>query len=80
MDNYMYVISLAGKHVFHEWSIQCCITSLDKLNKVRDYIKDRHGIEFSKESTNFTIAYRKYDNITDERDIKMIVEQVDIVE
>lgn len=80
MNKHIYLVSLAGKHVFNEWFIECCISSLDKLDKVRDYIKDRYGIEFSKESTNFTIAYCKYDNITDERDIKMIVEQVDIME
>lgn len=80
MNKHIYVVSLAGKHVFHEWSIQCCISSLDKLDKVRDYIKDKHELEFSKKSTNFTIACRIYDNITDKRDIKMIVEQVDIME
>lgn len=80
MNNSVYVVSLAGKHVFHDWSIQCIITTMDNLDKIRDKIKERCNIEFEEKSTYFTNGYWKFDNITDDRDIYLIVELVDVIE
>lgn len=80
MNNSVYVVSLAGKHVFHDWSIQCVITTMDSLDKVRDKIKERCNIEFEENSAYCTNGYWKFDNITDDRDIYLIVELIDIIE
>lgn len=79
-NDFAYVVSLAGKHVFHDWSIQCVITHIDDLDKVRVKIKERHHIEFEEKSAQFMSGYWKFDNITDNRDIHLIVERVDVVE
>lgn len=80
MNNFMYVVALAGNHVFHDYSVQCIIKSMDDLNKARDDIKKRHGVEFEELSSRFTGGLWKFDNITDNRDISLIVERVNIVE
>ena len=46
MNEFAYVVSLAGKHVFHDWSIQCIIKHMDDLDKVRAIIKEKHNVEF----------------------------------
>ena len=80
MNNFVYVVSLAGKHVFHDWSIQCVITHMGNLDKVRAKIKEKYNVEFEEKSAQFMSGYWKFDNITDNRDIHLIVERVDVVE
>lgn len=79
MNKYVYVVSLAGKHVFHDWSIQCVITRMGDLDKVRDKIKERHNIEFEKLANTFACGYWKFDNISDNRDVYLVVERVDVL-
>ena len=72
----MYVVSLQGKHVFQGHDIVCTITRMSNLDKIRVYIKQKHGIEFEPLSANFTSSWWCFDNITDDRDISLIVECV----
>lgn len=80
MNNFAYVVSLAGSHVFHEWSVRAIIKSIDDLDKVRAIIRNNNGIEFEDRPSRFYNGWWCFDNITDNRDIKLIVERVDIVE
>lgn len=80
MNDFVYVVSLAGKHVFHDWAVQYVIKHIDKLDKVRTKIKERYGIEFEKHSSQFYNSWWDFANITDDRDIHLIVEQVDIID
>lgn len=79
MNDFVYVVSLAGKHVFHDWSVQCVITCMGDLDKVRDKIKKRHNVEFEKLSAQFTSSWWKFNNITDNRDIYLVVERIDVL-
>lgn len=79
MNEFAYVVSLAGKHVFHDWSIKCVIKHIDNLDKVRAMIKKNHDIEFEDKSSQSYNGWWKFDNITDNRDIKLIVERVDVL-
>lgn len=72
----MYVVSLQGKNVFQSNDIVCTITRMSNLDKVRVYIKQKHGIEFEELSAKFTSSLWCFDNITDNRDISLIVENV----
>ena len=72
----MYVVSLIGKHVFHYNTIVCTITRMSNLDKIRVYIKQKHGIEFEELSANFTSGWWRFNNITDDRDISLVVESV----
>lgn len=72
----MYVVSLVGKKVFKGNTIVCTITRMSNLDKVRVYIKQKLGIEFEKLSSNFTSSWWCFNNITDNRDISLIVENV----
>lgn len=79
MDEFVYVVSLAGKHVFHDWSVKCVIKHIDDLDKVRATIKKNHDIEFEDKSSQFYNGWWCFDNITDNRDIKLVVERVDVL-
>lgn len=72
----MYVVSLVGKHVFKGSIIVCTITRISNLNKIRIYIKQKHGVEFEKSSALFTPNWWCFNNITDNRDISLVVECV----
>ena len=72
----MYVVSLTGKNVFHDNIIVCTITRMSHLDKVRVYIKQKYGIEFEELAAYLTPNWWHFDNITDDRDISLVVENV----
>ena len=72
----MYVVSLTGKNVFHDNMIVCTITRMSNLDKIRVYIKQKYGIEFEELSANLTSGWWCFDNVTDDRDISLVVENV----
>lgn len=80
MNEFVYVISLIGQSVFHNWGIQYVIKHIDDLDKVRTKIKENYGIEFEEHSSQFYDSWWNFDNITDDRDIHLIVERVDVID
>lgn len=72
----MYVVSLTGKNVFHDNMIVCTITRISNLSKVRNYIKQKYDIEFEDRASYFTPDWWHFDNVTDDRDISLVVENV----
>lgn len=79
MNEFVYVVSLAGKHVFHNWSTQCVIKNMSDLGKVRATIMKNYDIKFENLSSSFCNGWWLFENITDNRDIKLIVERVDVL-
>lgn len=80
MNDFVYVVSLAGQSVFRNWGIQYVIKRIGNLDKVRTKIKENYGIEFEEYSSQFYDDWWNFDNITDDRDIHLIVERVDIID
>lgn len=80
MNDFVYVVSLTGKHVFHDWSIQYVIKHMDDLDKVRIILKEKYNVEFEKLAGRFSSIWWEFDNITDNRDIYLIVERVDVID
>lgn len=78
--NSMYVVQLRGAKVFGGYSNVAIIKSLDDLDKVRKSIKERTGLEFSELASLRFNGLIEFDNISDEREIKLYVEIVDVVE
>ena len=72
----MYVVSLIGKDVFQGNTIVCTITRMSNLDKILVYIKQKYGIEFEELSAHFTSTWWCFNNITDNRDISLVVERV----
>ena len=72
----MYVVSLIGKDVFHDNTIVCTITRISHLDKIRIYIKQKYNVEFETLAADFTSGWLRFDNITDDRDISLVVENV----
>ena len=73
----MYVVSLVGKDVFQNRVIVCTMTQMDNLDRVCVYIKQKYGVEFEKLANRFSSCFWGFDNITDNRDITLVVEKVD---
>ena len=79
MNEFVYVVSLVGKHVFNDWCIQYVITCMSDLDKVRDKIKERYNVEFEKLANQFAYGYWQFDNISDYRDIYLVVERIAVL-
>lgn len=79
MNEFVYVVSLVGKNVQCSHSIQCVIKRMDNLDKARTMIEKIHGIEFEKLSSRFFNGYWEFGNITDDRNITLIVERIDVL-
>lgn len=74
----VWVVSLAGKHVFHEHITLGVIESISDLDIIREQVKDQHGILFtSNEDTvqYHASSYRSYSNVSDNRDITLVAER-----
>lgn len=70
----MLLVSLTGKDCFRDRTPICVIHSLSFLDKVRELIKKKYGIEFTKQSSKHIYNTRFFYNITDDRDITLEVE------
>jgi hypothetical protein len=74
----VWVVALAGEHVFHGHSVQGVIEIIDDLRIIREKIKEAYKIEFELENSardEFKYFYQKYENITDDRDIMLVLER-----
>ena len=73
---FTYVCSLMGDYVFHGHTIIGCINNLYDIYKIREKIKDEYGIEFEKLASIFNSSgCLCYTNITDDRDVYLVVER-----
>jgi hypothetical protein len=75
----VWVVTLAGEQVHHGHTVQGVIETIDDLRIIREKIKETYGIEFESEnsaSDDFKSVYRKHMNITDNRDIMLVLERV----
>ena len=73
----IYVASLQGKSVFHDFSIQCAMKDLSDLEFLRTRLKEKHSLTFDEHSSAraSSSSYLVFDNIGDDRDIKLVVEK-----
>lgn len=74
--DFAYACSIVGNDVFHNGVIIGLIKHVDDLDKVRQIIKNRHGIEFEELASRFRDGWLKFSNITDDRDVSLLVERV----
>lgn len=72
----MLLVSLTGKDCFRNKMPICVIHSLSFLDKVRELIKKKYGIEFTKQSSKHIYNTRFFYNITDDRDITLEIEVI----
>ena len=73
----IYVASLQGKSVFHNFSIQCAMKDLSDLKLLRARLKEEHNLTFDEHSSAraSSSSYLVFDNIGDDRDVKLVVEK-----
>ena len=74
----IWVVTLAGEHVHHGHSVQGVIETIDDLHIIREKIKETYKIEFESENSArdaFWRFYQKYENITDDRNITLVLER-----
>ena len=73
----IYVASLQGKSVFHDFSIQCAMKDLSDLKLLRARLKEKDNLTFDEHSSAraSSSSYLVFDNIGDDRDVKLVVEK-----
>lgn len=77
MTRRIWIVALVGEHVHHGHSNQCVISDIDMLDDVRKTIKSSYGLEFSEQSAStYSIGYMRYENVSDDRDISLVVERL----
>lgn len=77
---FAYVAYLKGDKVQGGLSLQCLIESHSEIEDVRTLLKERYNLEFSEYGTSFLgTGYVEFSNITDDRDITLVIERVDIL-
>lgn len=73
---FKYVCSIVGNDVYNNSVNVGIIDSVRDLDKVRQIVKDRYGIEFEELTSNFKIGWLRFSNVTDNRDVALLVERV----
>ena len=77
---FAYVVYLQGSKVQGGFSHQCLIESFSELDDARKLLKERYNLEFSTYCTKFyDSGHQEFNNITDDRDITLVVERVEIL-
>ena len=74
----VWVVSLAGEHVFHGHTTLGVIESISDLDIIREQVKDRYGILFTSDEDTVQYhasSYRSYSNVSDNRDITLVAER-----
>lgn len=73
----IYVASLQGKGVFHDFSIQCAMKDLSDLELLRARLKEEYNLTFDEHSSArcSSSSYLVFDNIGDNRHVKLVVEK-----
>ena len=75
--NFAYVCSIVVNDVYNNSVNIGIINSVNDLDKVRQIVKDRYGIEFEEFASRFRDGWLKFSNITDNRDVALLVERVE---
>lgn len=77
---FAYIVYLQGSNVQGGFSHQCLIENHCELNDARKLIKEKYGLEFTKHCTRFFGSeLQEFNNISDDRDITLVVERVEIL-
>lgn len=77
---FAYIVYLQGTKVQGGFSHQCLIESFSELEDARRLIKEKYSLEFTTHCTKFYgIDRQEFSNITDDRDITLVVERVEIL-
>lgn len=77
---FAYVVYIQGTKVQGGFSHQCLIERVSELEDARKLLKEKYALEFTAHCTKFFGSYhQEFSNITDDRDITLVVERVEIL-
>lgn len=77
---FAYVVYLQGSKVQGGFSLKCLMESFSELEDARKLIKEKYNLEFTDFCSKFYgSSHQEFNNITDDRDITLVVERVDIL-
>jgi hypothetical protein len=70
----VYVVYIKGQNVHKGFSLQGTLRSIDD-DGIRKRIKRNYQIEFEELSSRWTSNYWEFKNITDDRDVTLVIEK-----
>lgn len=75
------VCAIFGKHVYNIFKVKYVLNDINDDHIVINKLKEEYGIDFveAKAYNNNGISFIFYKNDTDERDINLIIEAIDII-
>lgn len=74
--NFAYVCSIVGNDVYNNSVNIGIINRVNDLDKVRRIAKDRYSLEFEELASRFRDGWLRFSNVTDNRDVALLVERV----
>lgn len=75
MENTCYVIYLSGSAVHNNMSIRGVLSNINDDIIIRNQIKEQYQIEFEELASRQTSSYWVFNNITDDKDVKLVIEK-----
>lgn len=79
MEKFGYLVSLVGEAVYQHNSPQALIMDLKDLDKVRATVKKKLGVEFKDAPCVSSSHIQKFEPISNELDVELVVERIPIV-
>lgn len=77
---FAYVVYLQGNNVAGGILHLCLMENFSELDDARKALKERYNLEFTKHCIRFFgTGHQEFNNITDDRDITLVVERVEIL-
>lgn len=77
--NFKYICTIVGNDVYNNSVNIGIIDSVNDLDRVRRIVKDRYGLEFEELASQFKIGWLRFSNVTDNRDVALLVERVNCI-
>ena len=75
MEEVCYVVYIKGQNVHKGFSLQGTLRSIRNDDGIRKRIKRDYQIEFEELSSRWTPNYWEFKNITDDRDVTLVIEK-----
>ena len=76
----MWIATLFGKNVFHGFVNVGVVKETGDIGLLQLKVEERYGIKFEQDNVHSQFGYRIFDNATDDRDIRLVITVIDVID